>query len=64
MWRSEIRPDLAPATVRKLQRQWTKQVDAVDDVIRSAVRIPQDRSLAPETFRALCAYGLAEIFGR
>lgn len=64
LWKSEIRPNLAPATARKLQRQWTKQFDAVDDVIRSAVRIPQDRSLAPETFRAVCAYGLEEIFGR
>lgn len=36
----------------------------VNDVIREAARIPQDRSLSPESIRGACEYGLQEILGQ
>jgi hypothetical protein len=54
---------LAPRTVREVERLWREQFGAVSDVIRSAARIPPDRTIAPERMRAACAYGLEEIFG-
>lgn len=42
---------------------YRRQFGAVTEVIRTAVRIPQDRTLSPERMQAACAYGLEEIFG-
>lgn len=63
IWLEQLRPTLAPRTVREVERLWREQFGAVSDVIRSAARIPPDRTIAPERMRAACAYGLEEIFG-
>lgn len=63
LWQEEVRPTLpdnTASTVEVLQRE---QFGAVTDVIRNAVRIPQDRVLPPDRMQAACAYGLEEIFG-
>jgi hypothetical protein len=62
-WREKIRPSITSKmadTVEQLQRE---QFETVTDVIRAAVRIPQDRALTPDRLRAVCSYGLQEVFG-
>jgi hypothetical protein len=62
-WLNQIRPTLPAKTRTKVERLSREQFSTVTDVIRNAVRIPQDRRVAPERMQALCAYGLEEIFG-
>ena len=63
IWLENIRPTLAPRTVREVERLHREQFGTITDVIRNAVRIPPDRAIAPERMQAACAYGLEEIFG-
>lgn len=63
IWRDQVRPTLPDKTVRTFDRMRLAQFAVVTDVHRSAVRIPPDRTLAPERLQAACAYGLDEIFG-
>ncbi|HSU15874.1 GSU2403 family nucleotidyltransferase fold protein [Longimicrobium sp.] len=63
MWRDQLRPSLAASTVDRVERLARQRFTAVDDVIRTAARIPQDRALTPERVRAVCAYGLETIYG-
>jgi hypothetical protein len=63
VWRDEIRPTLRSTTVRAVKQLCQTHFGSVTDVIRNAVRIPQDRALTPERLQATCAYGLNEIFG-
>lgn len=62
IWREEIRPALPEKTVRRIEEMSRQLFAEVTDVIRDAVRIPQDRNLQPEEFRAVCEVGLSEIF--
>lgn len=57
-------PALARKTVLEVERLCQDRFGAVNDAIRTAARIPPDRSLTPDRVRALCAYGLEQIFGR
>lgn len=61
IWREELRPRIREKTA--LTRLASERFAAVTDIIRNAARIPADRSVAPERIRAVCAYGLEEIFG-
>jgi hypothetical protein len=63
VWLEQVRPTLAGKTIKDVERLHRKQFGAVTDVIRTAVRIPQDRTLAPDRMQAACAYGLEEVFG-
>lgn len=63
LWREEVRPTLAAKTAQSVERRWREQFGVVDDVIRSAIRSPQDRTLLAERFQATCAHGLEAIFG-
>ena len=63
IWREEVSPTLPGKTVKAINRLRREQFAAVTDVHRTAVRIPQDRALAPDRLQAACAYGLDEIFG-
>lgn len=63
-WRETIRPAIPPRIVDKVERLCREQFGAVDDVIRTAARIPQDRTLTPERLQAVCTYGLDAIFGQ
>lgn len=63
LWRKGVRPSLPPKTARDVERLHQERFGAVTDVIRTAARIPQDRTLTPNRMQAVCAYGLEEIFG-
>ncbi|MFL5537476.1 MAG: GSU2403 family nucleotidyltransferase fold protein, partial [Longimicrobiaceae bacterium] len=63
IWREDLRPFLPARTAMRVERLARERFSQVDDVIRTAVRIPQDRVLRPERVRAACAAGLKEIFG-
>lgn len=62
-WLERVSPELHGRTTRQIDRLRHEQFDTVTDVIRNAVRIPQDRTLVPAHVQAACAYGLEEIFG-
>jgi Nucleotidyltransferase len=62
-WRDVVVPAIQPVTRTAIERMGREQFGAVTDVIRSAARIPVDRALEPEPVRAVCEYGLKEIFG-
>ena len=62
VWREQLRPTLPGKTADTINRSRREQYATVTDVHRTAVRIPQDRSLVPERLQAACAYGLDEIF--
>jgi hypothetical protein len=61
IWRERARPILPEKTVRKVEAISQATFSETTDVIRAAARIPQDRTLRPETFRALCEAGLTEL---
>ena len=61
--RKQHRPSLSPRIAADIELGARQQFGVVDDAIRMAVRIPQDRSLSAERLRATCEYGLAQICG-
>ena len=62
-WLKRVRPHLAQQTVKEIDRTRRRLFAEVTDVIRRAVRIPQDRALTPDRVRAACEYGLDAVFG-
>jgi hypothetical protein len=62
LWEGSLRPGLPPNVALDIVELAPKQFGAVDDVIRSAARIPADRNLRPERIQQLCSYGLETIF--
>ena len=64
LWAGRLLRNLPPKVGRSVAGLAAKHFAAVDDVIRSAARIPADRNLRPERMRQLCSYGLEAIFGR
>jgi hypothetical protein len=63
IWFDKIRPELSSKTAREVERVYREQFGAVSDVIRTAARIPRDRTIAPERMQLACSFGLEEIFG-
>jgi hypothetical protein len=63
LWVTDLRPAWPAATVKRLTRCRLDKFGSVTDVHRAAVRIPQDRTIAPDLLQARCALGLEEIFG-
>lgn len=61
LWCGDIRPNMDPGWVRRLVQARTDVFGALDDRIRDAARIPQDRDLDPERMRAMCLEALGEI---
>lgn len=61
IWGEEMRPKMSPKTARTAVKRGRTVFQAVTDTIRSAARIPQDRTLSPERIRAACEYGLGEL---
>ena len=62
VWREQVRPQMPEKTARTVEGLRHQQFDAVTDVHRSAVRIPQDRGMTPAGLQEACAYGLEAIF--
>jgi hypothetical protein len=64
IWKGVLLRSLPAKVGRSVAGSAAKQFAAVDDVIRSAARIPSDRNLRPERMRQLCSVGLEAIFGQ
>lgn len=62
-WIERVRPHVAQRTVMQIDRSRRRMFADVTDVIRRAVRIPQDRTLSPGRLRAACEYALDTVFG-
>jgi hypothetical protein len=63
LWREQVRKALPGRTARSVERLCRAQFGVVDDVIRNAVRLPQDRTLRAERFQAATMHGLDAVFG-
>lgn len=63
VWEDEVRPKMAPNTANGAFATASELFENVTDTIRSAARIPQDRSLQPDNLRAVVQYGLTEVLG-
>lgn len=64
LWVEEVRPSIAEKWATKAEALARELFVEVTDTIRDAVRIPQDRRLAPEDVQRACAYGFDEILGQ
>lgn len=62
VWNEQIKPSLPGHLLKDFDQLRKEQFGSVTDVIRAAVRIPQDRTLSPDALQAASAYGLEEIF--
>jgi hypothetical protein len=62
VWREEVRVHLPARTAAEVEALAGALHGRVDDVLRDASRIPQDRVLPPERMREVCAHGLSAIF--
>jgi hypothetical protein len=61
LWEDEVRPALPAKTVRQIVELSRESFSSVTDVIRTAARIPQDRTLSPERLRAACQLALTQV---
>lgn len=61
LWGDHIRTGMDPAWVRRLLQARTDVFGTLNDRIRDAARISQDRELDPERMRAMCLEALGEI---
>lgn len=62
IWLEQLRPMLPARIAEDIERLRHLQFGVVTDVIRSAIRIPVDRTLTPGRMQAACAHGLEEVF--
>lgn len=61
LWNKSLAPSLGEKTAKRVTEGAGKAFASVTDVIREAVRIPQDRSISPERLRAVCALALSQL---
>lgn len=61
LWRDEVRGVLHDNWLRELDRIRNMVFGELNDRIRDAARIPQDRDVDPERMRAMCFAALGEI---
>ena len=61
LWTKTLAPSLSAKTAKTVEQSADQTFASVTDVIRDAVRIPQDRTISPERLRALCALALSQI---
>ena len=61
LWTKTLAPTLSAKTAKTVEQSADQIFASVTDVIRDAVRIPQDRTISPERLRALCALALSQI---
>lgn len=61
VWRDEVRTDMHDKWVRNLVETRDRLYGELNDSIRDAAAIPQDRDLDPERMRAMCQAALEEI---
>jgi hypothetical protein len=61
LWKEKVADTLTDRQKRELTDGVKDMFSAVNDVLRDAALIPQDRSLTPERMQALCAQAFGEI---
>jgi len=61
LWTDMVRPGMAVKTAKRAEAITRELFAEVNDTIREAARIPQDRRLAPQNVQRACEYGLGEI---
>ncbi|MBJ6982001.1 GSU2403 family nucleotidyltransferase fold protein [Luteimonas sp. MC1572] len=61
IWRNDTRPRMDAAWVTRVLRARDDMFGVLNDRIRDAARIPQDRDLDPERMRAMCLEALGEM---
>ena len=61
LWNRSVHPMLPKPTANRVLRLAEQQFATVSDTIRAAARLPADRTLSPERFRAVCSLGLEEL---
>lgn len=61
LWHNEVRPQVDPAWARRLLQVRDATLGTLNDRMRNAARIPQDRNLDPERMRAMCLAALGEM---
>ena len=61
VWTKSLAPTLSVKTVKTVEQSADQTFASETDVIREAVRIPQDRTISPERLRAACALALSQI---
>ncbi len=62
LWKERLRDTLPAKTVEDFERDIHDRFGAVTDVIRSAARIPPDRTLAADRLQQACLVGLESVF--
>ena len=60
-WHSEVKHELKDLS-DKVQQASIETFSSVNDVIREAASIPQNRKLTPEHLQQTCKYAFEEIF--
>lgn len=63
IWHEKVRVTLHKKWERELQRARTDVFGKLNDCVRNAAAMPQDRQLDPERVRAMCDAALGEVFG-
>lgn len=61
LWKKSLAPSLGTKSAKRASEVADSTFGSVTDVLREAVRIPQDRQLPPERLRSLCEVGLKRI---
>jgi hypothetical protein len=64
IWTDDVRTTLSDRTATRAEAAAHALFQHVTNTIREAARIPQDRRLAPDALRAVCAYGISEVLPR
>jgi hypothetical protein len=63
-WEEHVRPCLHERAVRRVERGATELFGEIDDPVRGAARIAEDRRITPEAIREACYFGLERVFGQ
>ena len=59
LWKKSLAPTLGLKTAKRVAKVADTTFASVTDVIREAVRIPQDRTISPERLRTFCELALS-----
>jgi hypothetical protein len=62
-WLRTISPELGPRQSKAVMKRISETFSNVNDTLRAAARIPQDRTLAAEEMRLTCQVTFEQIFG-
>ncbi len=63
MWKTTISPALGDKLNNKVLTSSKSTFSSLNDVIREAVRIPQNRNITPEQVQLTCQFAFEQILG-